>query len=490
MVLVCGAIFIWKKPDRGLKIRRPVLQEQKGEKDMYEKVRTYVKEHRMLKEKDTIIAGISGGPDSVCLFYMLLDLAREYDAAVVAVHVNHGIRGEEAEADEAFVRNLCREKKVVLEVFNIDVRRLAAEEGLSQEEAGRLARRRAFEEAAGKYQAGRIALAHQKNDNAETLLLNLARGTGLRGMGGIRPCAGRYIRPLLCVSREEIEAYLEKNHISYCMDATNYEDTYTRNRIRNHILPYMEKQINPKSTDHLCRAAEQMRLLWEYIEQKVLDASLSCVRWQKREGRKEAVISAEKFGKTEEILRLYLLRYVLEQVSGRKKDLEMIHMKELERLFDKQVGKQLDLPYGMRAARCYEEVRITSAGGSGKKMQEQTAGVRMRILEAAEIQGPLEDAIPKTPYTKWFDYDIIKNSVTIRNRRSGDYITIDKKGSSQKLNRYFINAKIPAEERDTILLAADGDHIMWVIGYRRGQGYDVTSQTKKILEITIDKEGE
>lgn len=459
---------------------------------MYEKIRAYVKEHRMWKENETIIAGISGGPDSVCLLSVLLDLAPEYGSTIVAVHVNHGIRGEEASADEAFVRKLCREKQVALEVFHVDVPGLAEKEGLSSEEAGRLARRRAFEKTIRKYQGDRIALAHHKNDNAETMLLNLARGTGLRGMGGIRPCAGMYIRPLLCVSRAEIEQFLLKKHISYCMDATNYEDTYTRNRIRNHIIPYMEEQINARFVDHVCATAEQMCGLWDYVERKVQEEASRCVCWREKENpdAKAAVIFEKEFGKTDKAMRPYVLRFVMEQVSGRKKDLEMMHLKGLQDLFAKQVGRRLDLPYGMRAERCYEGVRIASRGWQEAEPENREKKVRMRVLEAENIRGPLEEAIPKTPYTKWFDYDIIKNSVTIRNRRVGDYITVDRNGSTQKLNRYFINAKIPSEQRDGILLAADGNHIMWIIGYRQGQGYDVTSQTRRILEITIDKEGE
>ncbi len=206
--------------------------------------------------------------------FVLLELRKEYDLSVRAVHVNHGIRGEAAAADQAYVEEMCREVKVPLDVVHVDVCRMAREEGMTEEEAGRIARRRAFEEAAARWSAGRIALAHHQNDNAETVLLNLARGTGLRGMGGIRPCSGKYIRPLL--------AYLQggdrsipgsKRNISYCMDATNYEDTYTRNRIRNHIIPYMEEQVNSRFVDHVCGTAGQLARLWEFVERQTDEAA-------------------------------------------------------------------------------------------------------------------------------------------------------------------------------------------------------------------------
>ena len=184
---------------------------------------------------------------------------------------------------------------------------------------------------------------------------------------------------------------------------------------------------------------------------------------------------------------------MLEQVSGRAKDLETVHFDDLEELFDRQVGRRISLPYGMKAYRCYEGVRVVSSDWKPPREEENEVWdkdrIKMRILDPADIDGPALEAIPKTPYTKWFDYDIIENSVTIRTRRPGDYLVIGRDGATQKLNRYFINEKIPSRERDRILLAADGSRIMWVIGYRRGQGYEVTGQTKKILEITIDKGG-
>ena len=459
---------------------------------MYEKIRDYARAHGMLDKGDVVIAGISGGADSVCLLCVLLELKKEYDLEIRAVHVNHGIRGEAAAADEAYVEELCQSWEVPLETVHVDVRRMAREEGLTQEEAGRAARRRAFEEAAGRWRADRIALAHHKNDNAETVLLNLARGTGLRGMGGIRPCSGKYIRPLLEVSREEIEEFLAEKNISYCMDATNYEDTYTRNRIRNHIIPYMEEQVNPRFVDHVCGTAEQMAQLWEYVERQTGEAAarLTTLRTGADGQGREVVIDGPGFAGTDRALRPYLLKRVLGQVSGREKDLETVHFKDLEELFDRQVGRRLSLPYGMKAFRCYEGVRVVSANwqAPGEDQREGVSGkIKMRILDPADIEGPIEEAIPKTPYTKWFDYDIIKNSVIIRTRRPGDYLVIDRDGARQKLNRYFINEKIPSQERDSILLAADGSRILWVIGYRGGLGYEVTGQTRKILEIRIDE---
>lgn len=448
---------------------------------MYEKIRAYIKKYKMLEEGDTVIAGISGGADSVCLLYMLLALRQEWKLDVIAVHVNHMIRGRAADEDEAFVRRLCREQQVPLEVFRTDVAELAREQKLSEEEAGRNVRRDAFERTAREHGAAKIALAHHKNDNAETVLLNLSRGAGLKGLGGIRPRNGPYIRPLLAVSREEVEEYLEKKNYSYCTDATNSEDAYTRNRIRKYVIPYMEREVNEGFLDHVCGAAERMAELWEYIEKKAAEEEARCVC---RRGSGSAVVRKEGYEQMESVLRPYVLADVLAGISGRRKDLEKIHLQALEELFEKQVGRMIDLPYGMKAYRCYEGIRIEGEGAG--EAEEAPGAVSVRVFDAGEIEGDLLEAIPKTPYTKWFDYGIIKNSVTIRTRQSGDYITIDRQGRKQKLKQYFINEKIPGEKRDKILLAADGSHVLWVIGYRRGLSGEVTRNTRKILEITID----
>ena len=180
---------------------------------------------------------LSGGADSVCLFFVLLKLQREIRFSLAAVHVNHGLRGADADADEQFVKELCEKYNVPLEISRIDLESIAKKRKQSLEEAGRDVRRETFVRVMLQYSGNRIALAHHQNDNAETMLWNLARGTGLHGLGGIHPVNGQWIRPILCLNRQEIEAYLKEENQTYCTDLTNLETIYTRNKLRHQVIP-------------------------------------------------------------------------------------------------------------------------------------------------------------------------------------------------------------------------------------------------------------
>ena len=456
---------------------------------MYERIKAYVRKWGMLEKSDIVIAGISGGPDSICLLCVLIDLSREIGFQIAAVHVNHGLRGAEADADEAYVSRFCEERGIPLMVRHTDVRAIAAERKLSGEEAGREVRREAYEEAVRKYGGTRIALAHHMNDNAETLLLNMARGTGVRGMAGIRPVNGPYIRPLLCVKRREIEQYLEENHIHYCIDRTNMEDIYTRNRIRNHIIPCLEEQINSRTVEHLEELAEQMGELSNYVERQAGKAYARCVRQVQASGTEmsvgeEAVLDVERFLEEDPAIRPYVVRMLLSRAAKREKDIEAVHVRSVEALTQMQSGRKISLPYGLCAERRYGEVHIYRE--TEKKNPARTGWSREDVSFRVFSCEKMPDSFPQTPYTKWFDYDIIKNSVVIRNRQPGDYITIDDQGNTQKIKKFFINEKIPNRDRDHVLLVADGSHIMWIVGYRQDKSYQVSEQTRRILEIRIN----
>lgn len=443
---------------------------------MYRKVEAYVKEHHMLTKQDKVIAGVSGGADSICLLFMLLELQKETGFEIVAVHVNHGLRGEAADEDEAYVQKICQEQEVPLVVFRENVKEHAKKYGLTEEEAGREVRRKCFLKVKEEKNATKIALAHHKNDNVETFLWNLCRGTRLKGLGGILPVAGTFIRPLLCLSRKEIEDYLEKNGISYCMDETNLENNYTRNRIRNQILPALEDQVNAQSVSHMADVIENMRLLNEYVEAEVGRFKEACI--SKEQGG--YILNKKEFENIPEVFRKNVIHELLGEAAGKKKDIESVHIKMVEELLGKQVGRKCDLPYELEAFRVYEGILLKKK--KAELVEEEMPDVQIRMFPKT----PEMVTFPEKAYTKWFDYDIIKRTVKIRHRELGDYIVIDKSGKTQKLKQYFINEKIPQSERDKIWLVADGQQIMWIVGYRQNKAYQITDQTVTIMEISFE----
>ena len=442
---------------------------------MYQKVRAYVKEHHMLCEQDKVILGVSGGADSICLLFMLLELQKELGFSMVAVHVHHGIRGESADADEKYVEEICEQQKIELFSFHENVKEYASINRLTEEEAGRNVRRIAFQKICKEQNGTKIALAHHKNDNVETFLWNLCRGTGIKGMGGIMPVSGEYIRPLLCLKREEIEKYLLENHIDYCTDETNQQNDYTRNRIRNQVIPYLENEVNAQAVNHMAEAIENIRVFNEYIEKEVEKYVRSCVL---EEGER-CVICKERFEMVPEVFRKTIIHEILARTAGRKKDIEAVHLRDVVGLMSKQVGKMLDLPYGMHVVRVYEGVALYR---TGLLIEETAPDVKIEVFDRT----PEMVTFPEKAYTKWFDCDIIKRTVKIRHREPGDYIVIDKCGRTQKLKQYFINEKIPQNIRDQIWLVADGQEIMWIVGYRQSKGYQITEKTTKIMEICFE----
>ena len=222
---------------------------------MEREILAYIKQNRMIGKNDVVLAGVSGGSDSMAMLRILKELQGKLDFTLRVVHIHHGIRGKEADRDQSFVENICRKWQIPCTVYCYDVPGLSREWKLGEEETGRIVRKEAFQREAAvcgrKDSEIKIALAHNQEDLAETMLHNLCRGTGLRGLCTMRPVDGEIIRPILCLNRDKIAEYLKEKKISHIQDSTNLSDEYTRNRIRHHILPMLEQQVNGKAAAHM-----------------------------------------------------------------------------------------------------------------------------------------------------------------------------------------------------------------------------------------------
>jgi len=473
---------------------------------MINKVNDFINKNDMLSEGDRIVVGVSGGADSVCLLKLLHEFSKNKKIELFVVHVNHGIRGEEADADEQYVKSLCSQLGVLYHAFTFEVKKIAQEEGLSEEEAGRKVRYETFYKVSRLHQCNKIAIAHNKNDSAETVLFHLFRGSGVAGLSGIASIREieaydykvKIIRPLLCVSRSEIEGFLARNEISYQTDSTNLLNDYSRNKIRNQVLTYVSREINQNAVEHITQAAAQWKEIDEYIEKQV---SLNFNRLVEVENH-NFFIKVEELLLEDIVIQKGLIRKVLKNLGGNLKDLEAKHVELVLSLMEKPVGKSLNLPYQMVAKREYTKIKLYIKG-----IEKETVERRINLPIPIEIPGryklPVDQCtlevrifnyekniiIPKNSCTKWFDYDKIENTVEIRTRKAGDFIQIGHDGGSKKLKDYFIDQKIPKENRANMLLVADGNHIMWILGDmvsgRMSEKYKVDEKTKRILLMNM-----
>ena len=467
-----------------------------------ERVYEYCRKYQMLQKGDGVVVGVSGGADSVCLLFMLLSLRNKLDLKLFVVHVNHGIR-DDASEDADYVRSLCAEQDVPFYLYEENIEALSKRRGCSTEEAGRQYRYEAFEAVLKKERAQKIAVAHNRNDRAETMLFHLFRGTGLTGLAGIRPVREQIIRPLLCLDRVEIETYLKEMEIAYRHDSTNDSDDYTRNKIRHHILPYAEQEIVSGTVGNMNRTADILAETEYYIEEQVQKTRSECV--QEMQGDVPAFrLDAVVFSALHRFMKKRLVLELLKELSPEHKDIAAIHVEDVCLLFEKEGNREIHLPYGIRARRQYEELLLERPVYAYTTYEFEEILIRPQEITEEEKIFPLGRGsriclkcidltknpvnlqdIPENQYTKWFDYDKIIGCLSIRNRKGGDYLTMRSGETLQhkKVKDYMITEKIPKMVRGQIPLLAEGEHVLWLVGYRISEYYKVDKNTKRILQV-------
>ncbi len=467
--------------------------------DAMERIFDTIRKYHMIEEGMHIVAGVSGGADSVCLLLALCRYRRDVRFDLRVVHVEHGIRGRQSMEDAAFVEQLCKRLEVPLRVVHTDVPGLAKERKTSLEETARAERYRIFSEACDLAGGARIAVAHNRGDQAETVLWNLVRGSALAGLGGMRPVREPVIRPLLFTDRQEIEDIVREAGLEWRTDSTNLETQYTRNRIRLSILPQIEQELNVRASEHIASAAQHLQQVQEYLDGQTKKAQERCMVTQ--DGAVSLLL--EPFWAEEELIRTELVRTAVGQCAGSLRDLGRVHIEDILRLCKKGCGKQLDLPGGVRAVRKEGAVQFVKKDDRSSALPHeipreyplavpgQTPAGRwiVRAWLLSNCDDIMDQAVQEKKYTKWFSYDIIKNSVMLRTRLPGDYLVVNASGGQKKLKDYFIDRKIPKEDRDHVLLLADGPHILWVVGQRISEAAKVRPATEKVLKIQLEERG-
>ena len=456
-------------------------------------IKTYIIKQHMIEPGDRIVIGLSGGSDSVYLFRVLAQLSAEMQFEIIAVHVEHGIRGKDADADAEFAENLSLTYGVECIRFAYDIPQIAKKHGFTEEEAGRIKRYETFERVCKEKGANKIAVAHHADDNAETLLFNLVRGSGIRGMGGMRPINDNIIRPLLCVTKKQILQELGKMGQSYRTDQTNFDTAYSRNRIRNNIIPEL-LLVNEAAVSNINSAMEQIRGADSYIALQAASIAGKCLRY----AQGATFISITSLLREHEFMQSCVVKIAIEEVCGLKKDITSAHVRMVMDLIYMENGKRCDLPYGVSAYKEYDEIRLAKAFTRNEDTEAKAdmdgliKGEVLRLNFDDRIYELMLDNSADTteikrqnPYTKFIDCDKIKNSLRVRHPQEGDYLVINDKGSQKKLTRYLIDEKIPKTLRNTMSVIADGSHVIWVVGMRISSYYMVSDETGNILRISI-----
>ena len=487
---------------------------------MYNRFEKYADSHNMLSDKDIVIVGFSGGADSVCLLIMLQEYIcrRKKNIILVAVHVHHGIRGLEADRDALFCKDFCEKNNILFRRFDYDVPSIAKERKLSEEEAGRILRYETFRIVEKEYkEAGMqtiIAVAHHMNDQAETLLLNLSRGTGIKGAMGIRPVRENIIRPLLCLERKDIEEYLAEHGQAYCTDSTNLEEEYIRNRIRKQVC-YFQERINSGSVNNQCRFAERMAEINDYVENGIIKA---CNSYTVK--KEQGIFVEDNLLQEHEVIIKGVLYRILESYCGYK-DLQEKHIEYMRSLFTLQAGCKISLPRNVTCSRTYGGIivfkNISERGKSEAMVEEMiipdiltegyyeedmlkectvgklhiVIGSMALIFENSKDFININKKLANDYCTKYFDYDKIIKCVNnmgnyglvLRYRKPGDYIVIDKDGHKKKIKQYFIDNKVPNDKREDMIMLALGNNIVWIPGMRDSAAFRIDEKTNRVMML-------
>jgi tRNA(Ile)-lysidine synthase len=464
-----------------------------------EKVLAAIEANGMLARGDRALVAVSGGPDSVALLDVLARNRRKLGVALHAAHLDHMLRGEEARADAEFCRKHAGKLKVPITVGRANVKLIARKRGLSLEHAARLARYEFLEKTADAAQANRIAVAHNADDQAETVLLNMLRGAGPDGLAGMPAVRGRVIRPLLGVRRREIEAYCAERRLKPRTDLSNLERDFLRNRVRLDLLPALEKE-QPKLRQALLRLAKVARDENALLNQMAEDAMAGVCR---KATKTRVALGLDAFATLPPALQRRLARVAIGRLRGDLCNIEYVHIETLRALaLSGSPGKCVHLPDGLTVTRGYEDLTLSTeppAKQAPASDEEFALGVpgRTRIAPlGVEIEAEFlpaaaaRQAMHEGRQTACLDYARLAEPLTIRTRRPGDRFQPLGMGGTTKLQDFFVDRKVPEPERDRVPLLLSAGEIAWVVGQRIAHPFRLTADTRAALVLRASRGSE
>ena len=436
---------------------------------VFEKVLSTINKHNLIESGDKIVIGISGGPDSVCLLHILSRLKDKLDIELYAAHLNHQIRGIEAQKDALYVSEICDEMGITYFLKSIDVPKYCKDNSLSIEEGARKLRYEMFDEIKKRTKSNKIAIGHNLNDQAETVLMRIMRGTGLQGLRGIEYARENgVIRPLLDIERKDIEEYCKVHNLNPRIDESNLENIYTRNKIRLELIPYMTDNFNTN-----------------LIESKFKDIC--------KVTSDTVDIKINGFSKLHNAIKVRVLRKGIKSILGDTNFIDQKHIEDvLEFESESKINKMLTLPRGVFVYRKQDCITLTTTeivteeidflynipNNGFVKIKETNIIIETQTMTIDRYKNGKVDKM-----SKGFDLNKIKGGMVVRSRQQGDKIKLA--GGSKKIKDLFIDLKIPREERCKVPVIADEQGILQVGKYKSSENYKIDEKTKEVLKVTF-----
>jgi tRNA(Ile)-lysidine synthase len=480
---------------RCVKRLHPSLQPVRLEQRFEETVAHY----DLIVRGESVLVAVSGGPDSVALLHLLAERAAAWQLRLGVAHLDHGLR-EESARDADFIRQLAENLALPLHTERVDVRDLQRRWHLSIEAAGRKARYQFFQETVDRHGFNKVALAHHADDNAETLLLNLLRGSGRLGLGGMPPMrAGCFIRPLIRADRADVLDYLRRRNLSALADPSNRDNDFLRNRIRNQLIPLLEREYQRGVRAVLHRSAEALRDEEEWIETQIQplyeQAVVACPPGQ-------LILDAGALRGFASAIQRRVVRAGLRFVKGDLRRIAFVHIEGILALVHRPGnGGPLHLPGGLRVQRRGGTLMI-GRGDSGLAGENPSAaGIdysyqmdRCGVVTVAEtgvtialtaIEQEPADPTAAGPLTVFLDAAAVEFPVTIRNFRPGDRFAPLGMDGTQKLKKFFIDHKVPRDQRRRCPLLLSRERILWVAGHRISREASLNRQTRQVLKAEL-----
>ncbi|HSD64264.1 MAG TPA: tRNA lysidine(34) synthetase TilS [Ignavibacteriaceae bacterium] len=444
----------------------------------------FIDEQFLISPGEKIIVAFSGGPDSVFLLHLLDKYKRRIKVEIFAIHVNHLLRGSEADEDERFCQEFCAQRRIKFYSVKKRVRSFAERNKISHEEAGRILRYKEFERVLKQNKANKIATAHNANDNTETVLLNLIKGTGLDGISGIPVQRDNIIRPILSITKEEILSYLQRNEISFQIDRTNEESDYERNYLRNKIIPLIKQKLNPSLDTAILNSSDNFKKIKDYILKNEHQS------FQKIEKKSPGILKIyiEEFKKEDETLRNLLLKNLLEREL--EQPVFSDDIKKVNTMIDAQAGRRVELTGGNIVFRERGYLKFISTQNS-----DEDKLIRIKVGESKYT--PAGNLSIKKYDKESLVYSINKNKeyisadnaseeFIVRRWKPGDsFIPLGMKGS-KKISDFLNEQKVESSGKKKHLILVNENQVVWVIGLRIDERFKITPSTKKILELCLN----